>query len=476
MKWIARLLLVVICNSVQAQQDVSFQQALMMMAKNNHALSAARYSVDAAYEEYRAAQGLRLPHIEAMGAYAYMSKDIDIDIGGAKGVVTESVKDIINKGVSSGYITPNIALLLESGLSPIMNMDWQYRLQRRSFGSLGVVLTMPIYAGGRINVANRAAKLNIDIAEQQLNGVENTLVTELVERYYGVVLAREVVDVRGEMVESVNKHLSDARMMEDEGLVAHSAVLYIEYKLSEAKRDYTDAVHKLEVAKLALQTTVKGELEINPLDKMFIDSNVYSIDYYREMAIKLNPIICGANTTKHLSEEGVALAKSALLPEVFAIGGASLYNYQISSLVPRWVVGVGARFTIFGGMEARRMYMAAQNSARSVSDIVEKTKDDVLLLVDKEYYTLINSIYAIESCQRSIDFAESYYTTIQEGFIEGVSSSTDLMDARTELAATRVEYLNSVYNYCLSLARLLEAAGLSNSFVDYQLSGHIVDI
>ena len=50
------------------------------------------------------------------------------------------------------------------------------------------------------------------------------------------------------------------------------------------------------------------------------------------------------------------------------------------------------------------------------------------------------------------------------------------MDARIALAASEVEYLDAVYSYVLSLARLLEVSGLSQEFILYIDSGVEVDI
>ena len=44
-------------------------------------------------------------------------------------------------------------------------------------------------------------------------------------------------------------------------------------------------------------------------------------------------------------------------------------------------------------------------------------------------------------------------------FLEGMSSSSDLIDAELNLAGVRTERLQAAYNYDLLLARLLEAAG-----------------
>ena len=156
---------------VHAQERLSFDEALSRMVLNNRAINGAKYGVDAAYSEYRATHGLRAPQVELMGGYTLMQHDIDIDLGGAKGVVTESLESLINKGITGGIISPTIAALLSEGLAPIHSADWSYTLQKRDFGFVGTTISVPIYLGGRINIANRVAKLKVESANNLLEGV-----------------------------------------------------------------------------------------------------------------------------------------------------------------------------------------------------------------------------------------------------------------------------------------------------------------
>ena len=459
-----------------AQQKMCFDDALRVMLEQNKAISSAKYGVAAAYMEYRATQGLRMPKLDLVGCYTLMQHSIDIDLGGAKGVITETLDNVIKGGVSGGFITPTIATLLTDGLAPLMDADWRYTLQNRHFGFVGTTLTIPIYLGGRIGVASRVAKLEIKGAEIGLNSVTSTLITELVERYYGVILAREVVAVKEFVVKGVEQHLRDAETMETEGVVAHSVVLYLQYKLSDVEREYSDALSKLHIAKRALQTTLQSTTDVEPSENMFLSYEIYDIDYYRNNAITSNSAIATVENAERLSVEGVNLARSAFMPEVVAMGGASLYSYNLTKMLPRWAVGIGVSMPIFGGLSKQEQYQAAKSAERSVNDMAQKVREDILLLVDKEYYTLQNAMLNINSSKRSIVFAESYYTTALEGFREGVTPSSELMDARIALAASEVEYLDAVYNYILSLARLLEVSGLSDTFPLYMNSGAKVDI
>ena len=69
MKHLFSLLLVLLSwTSVLAQNDITLREALEVLAQNNHAIKSGRYGVDVAFEEMRAARGLRLFNIDIVGA------------------------------------------------------------------------------------------------------------------------------------------------------------------------------------------------------------------------------------------------------------------------------------------------------------------------------------------------------------------------------------------------------------------------
>ena len=79
------------------------------------------------------------------------------------------------------------------------------------------------------------------------------------------------------------------------------------------------------------------------------------------------------------------------------MGAGVVYSYQLSDMVPRWSVGVGVRIPIFDGLGKEYRYVAAKSEARSVESEVESAISNILLLVDKEYYTLQNAIANISA-------------------------------------------------------------------------------
>lgn len=326
---------------------------------------------------------------------------------------------------------------------------------------------MPIWLGGKINAANRAAKINEQTVGEQGRQTRNALVSELVERYFGLALAEQVVDVRRRVVEGVRRHLADAEALERNGMIARSERLYVEFKLAEAEREFSDAQLQMQTIAAALNNTLGRSNRWQPLTAMFLLSGLESLDYFRELALDHNPLLRQVDLKHRLAEEGVKIQRADFLPQVAAVGGGTFYNYQVSGLMPRWAVGVGIRIKIFDGLNREYNYSASRATVRRVGELQLQAEHDVSLLVEQLYNELMNYQNRMRSIDASLAFAESYLRMKDAAFREGMATSTELIDAELDLAGVQTERLQNAYNYDRTLARLLEAAGISHEFAAY---------
>jgi len=135
--------------------------------------------------------------------------------------------------------------------------------------------------------------------------------------------------------------------------------------------------------------------------------------------------------------------------------------------VPRWAVGVGVNIKIFDGLNREYKYSAAKQTARRVGALQNKAGKDISVLVEKLYNQMMNYRNQMTSIDASLNFAEEYLRMKNAAFLEGMSSSSDLIDAELNLAGVRTERLQAAYNFDLLLAQLLETAGISDEFPAY---------
>ncbi|WP_418991403.1 TolC family protein [Alistipes sp.] len=450
-------------SAQQTKRTLSLDEAIAVTLTENPAMKAAAYEERAAMQQRRAAIGLRMPQINVTGAYAYLGKDIGFDFNEMKG----PAKEIAGQVLGSGLVPPELIPSIQGLLNPLMNADWFLKVQDRSLGFVGGEVTLPIWMGGKINAANRAAKINERTAAAEGDQTRNALVSELVERYFGLSLAMQVVEVRRQVVEGVRKHLQDAIALEQNGMLAQSELYYVRFKMAEAERELADAQLKMQTVSSALSNTLGQPNDCLPVTAMFLLERIEDLAYWQQLAAARNPLLNQVSLKRQLAEEGVRVQRADFLPQVAAMGGGSFYNYQVAGLVPRWAVGVGVNIKIFDGLNREYKYSAAKQTARRVGELQNKAGRDIAVLVEQLYNQLLNYRNQMVSIDASLAFAEEYLRMKNAAFLEGMSSSTDLIDAELNLAKVRAERLEAAYNYDLGLARLLEAAGISDEFPAY---------
>lgn len=444
-------------------RPLTFDDALSRSLTQNPALAAARYEERALEHERKAAFGLRLPQVGVMGAYIRMSDDIGIDLNGLK----EPAGDILGLVAGSGLPIPPAVLQQASAL---LGRDWGYTIQDRDFGFVGGSVTLPIYTGGKINAANRAARINEQAAAEKGLQTRNSLMSELVERYYGLNLAIQSVRVREQVCAAMQAHLRDARAMEESGMIARSERLYMEVKAAEAERDLLAARLQEKTLRDALGNTLGDGQDYTPVSQMFVLRALPAADYFKDAARQHNPQLRQVGLTRNLAEEGVKAKRAEFLPQVAAMGGMSFYNYQVASQMPKWFIGAGVKITIFDGLSREHKYNAARYTVRRVEALEDKAGNDISTLIGKLYNEMGNYLDRLPSIDAALEFATEYLRVQGIAFREGVASATDVTDAELNLAATRINRLQTAYYYDLMLARLLEAAGMSELFAGYARS------
>ncbi|MGN0092572.1 MAG: TolC family protein, partial [Alistipes sp.] len=108
----------------------------------------------------------------------------------------------------------------------------------------------------------------------------------------------------------------------------------------------------------------------------------------------------------------------------------------------------------------------AKNTVRRVESMQTKAEKDIAVLIESLYNKMLNYRNQIASIEASIAFAEEYLRAKNAAYIAGIGTATELVDAELNLAKVRIERMQAAYNFDLYLAKLLEAAGISEEFLN----------
>lgn len=477
MKSCVFLSFIVFCatQSVAAQEDMplTLSDAIAIAVSTNPRIEAAHYAEIVAWRNRKAAAGLRMPTISLSGNFTHLGKDVAIDANHLKAPLQSAASDLIGFGIENNLLSPQTVSLLKDAIEPFTSADWSLTLQKRNLAAVGGEITIPVYTGGRINAANHVARIEEEVAQQTTAQVSNSLLSEVVTRYFGLALSAQAIEVRRAAADGIRRHLEDAIALEQSGMIPRSERLYMEYRMAQAERELKDSELQHLTLTHALSTTLaERSNRYLPTTSMFIVDSMESVTYFKQAATHANPLLTIASLQLQMADEGVKAERADYLPQVAVVGAGSIFDYQLSDALPRWAIGIGVNIKLFDGLARENRYAASKARVRYAERLEEDALNEIMTLIEKLYNELQNSYNQVISLQASIVFAEEYLHDIEIAFKEGIASATELIDAELNLSKARIERIEAAYTYDVRLAQLLEASGISGRYLDYCFDGN----
>ncbi len=469
-------------SQVPEPKTFTFGQAYEYMISNSHVLKKIDFQISEKEAETKASSGLRIPKINITGTAVQMSDPIHLDLTPVKNAITPLYEALGNYGNFSGVPASATTTLSDAastavvreqlleGLDEINSTNWDQTIQKERFASLSANLVWPLYTGGKINAANEASRINHEESGIEKEQSKAELLTELVTRYYGLVLSKESEKVREQVLDAMKKHLYDAQKLSEQGQIANVEELHAEVAESDAEREVLKARRQSSIVERSLQNTLacQDNDSIIPTSRLFLLLNIEDASYFANLAKLKSPLLKEVNSKKDLAKTGVKLEKSNFLPSVALTGMYDIANKDLSPYIPDWMVGLGLNWTLFDGTTRLRKVQAARYKVAQVEEAGHKAEDDIETMVHKLHHELGMQVEQMQSLNKSITFAEAYVESKDKAFHEGLSSSSDLVDARLMLAKFKIERLQAMYNYDVALATLLQFCGVPDQFIGYQ--------
>ncbi len=473
---------------------LTFADVYDQMMGNSHVLKQAEYHKNEKAAEFRAAKGLRAPKISLTGTAVQMSDPLHLDLTPVRDAITPLYSALGNYGNFSGVPNPDPATnqmmpilpddrstaavranLLE-GLDHVNAAEWDQMIQEKRFASLSASVVWPVYTGGKIKVANEAARIYEEEAGLQKEQKQAELLSELATRYYGLVLSREAEKVRRQVLDAMERHLYDAEKLSEEGQIAPVEKLHAEVAKADAERELKKARRQSEIVERSLQNTMAMEPgdSIVAVNRLFVLKEIGKEEQFIELAEANSPLLKQILSKKEFSHNGLKLQQRDYLPSVALSGMYDIANKDLSPYTPEWLVGLGLKWTLFDGVARTRKVQAARFRVNQVEEAGLKAQDDIETVIRKLHQQLGMQLEQHQSLTKSLTFAEAYLESKDMAFHEGLATSADVVDARLLVARFKIEQLQAMYQYDVALAALMQICGVPAQFNNYLTSDLVI--
>jgi outer membrane protein TolC len=469
------------------QRKITFEEALQLTLQNNYMMKQSGHHLQQMEQEMKAAKGLRLPKVSLNAGYNLMEDKIHFDLTPVRDAITPLYQTLGTYGVFSGVPNPDPATsgvmpvlpdnistavvrkkMLE-GMNTVKSAEWDLTIQERQFATLNAGFLWPIFTGGKINAANKAAQIKYDAVSIENLQKSYELTNELIERYFGMVLAEQAIKVREEVKSTMEHHFQDAEKLQKQGQIANVELLNAKLYLADSEREWQKSVRQNSILNEALLNTLaeKEVVTLLPVTSLFYLDSLEKVEYYYALALQKSPLLAQVNKKKELAEEGYKAEKSGHLPSVAITGMYDIANKDLSPYLPGYVVGVGMKWNLFEGNSQNNKVKALSYQKMQVEDYYQKASSDIHAAINKHYQELNMYREQLQMLDAAMDLAREYFRVRNKAFSEGMATSTQVADASLLLAKARIDRLQAMYGYDVSLSKLLYYAGITDQFTEY---------
>lgn len=450
-------------SAVTAQTTLSLDSCRAMALRNNKQVNIARLKQDVALNTKKAARTKYLPHVELMGGYEFMSREISIlnneqknGLASLGSTTAESLggtmSSIIYDMANQGLITPQTASALgqiagnmASGMRQMGDNLGQsirdaFRTDTRNMFAASVMLTQPIYTGGKITAANKIADISERVASDNLSNQTRNTVYDIDNAYWTIVSLKHKENLASSYLSLVRRLSDDVHKMIREGVATKADGLKVDVKVNEAETQLTQVENGLSLSKMLLcqlcglpirkDITLEDETkdEITSTDEVMIANPETAKANRLELNMLRDAIEINKQKTNLLRAEG--------LPQVALTGGylvanPSIYNGFEKKFAGIWNVGVIVKMHLWDWFENSYKIKASKTMTNIATMELDEATEKIELQVAQGSYKVSEAGKRLAMARKNIELAEENLRCANLGFKEGVMGVSDVMAAQT---------------------------------------------
>ena len=370
-------------------------------------------------------------------------------------------------------------------LDPNVRNDWS---NPRPLNQFQVDVIQPLFTWGELSNSIRAAHHGIEVETAAVQNMKLEVAGRTGELYYNLLLTDALFRLTERAGEIVEQAIDEIQRLIDEGDegVDDADLYQVQITEQEFNRRVVEVTQKRQLARSALArqlflpegiVVVTDAAVLEPVS-MVLDS----LWTYFDVAINNRPELAQATAGLAAREALVNVARSDYYPKLF-IGGSS----QATLLAGRYRqpspyisdpyrgrslrVGLGFRQSLnFAQTKASvEQAEAERNQVRFQRDAAQQL---VLFEVEEAYRNFIIARAALDAQDSALTISKQWLRTEQINFDLDLGDTENLVRAVRANLELEASFYETVYNYNITIIRLLKAAGV---LVHYGKIGTLVD-
>jgi outer membrane protein len=427
--------------SVQSQERLTLEKSLTTALENNPDILTAEASVrQARFVRDRARAGL-LPSISAVGNY---TRNWELP----EFVFTPP----------PGFPSPNGKIRFRSGVENTV--------------TAGFVLEQPIYTGGALRTGLGIASDGVAASGYSLDAAQQQTLENVYSAFYGVLLAKSLIDVAERAVENARVNLNQVERRYEEGVASRFELLRARVQLATLEPTLTEVRngHVLAMENLKNLLGMAKETEIIVDGEFSLRMNTMleeDLDALIALAFENRPEYRMQLLQKDISKKNIRLARSKFMPKLFF--SSSLQWQALKDKLDAFTSEDFTRFSssqinlqipIFSGFGSTARYQEAQVELRKSEILSDHIRNLIGSEISAAHKKIREAWEVYQSQQQVMEQADEGLRLANLLYQEGAVTLLEVIDAQLAYTNASTNYYRSIYNFNTASIHLERTIGL----------------
>ena len=442
---------------------------------------------EAAHWQRKSALTNYLPKISAVGTYQRTSKEVSLlndeqkdflsNAGtrvmmAAGTLASQSTSPVVQQAMQQygGMLTSMASVLNEAGQGIVD----AFRTDTRNMTGATVMLTQPLYMGGKIRAYDRITRLAEEAAGAQHTMEEQDLMVSVDEAYWRIVALQSKKKLAESYLETVRK----LDKIIAEGMATKADGLSVKVKVNEAEVAMIQVDNGLALSRMAL-----AQLCGLPLDEAFKLADEHedltgseatnmaltlkpnaSDRYAVETALAHRPELRALNIAAEVKRQQVKVARSEYMPNLaltagYLVSNPNVFNGFEKKFNGMWSAGVVLKVPILTWGDRIYKVRQAKAEAAIARTRVDDVREKITLQVNQNRQKLLEAQQRLATAIRSQEQADENLRMANLGMKEGVIPVSNVLQAQTAWLAAHSTLVEAEIDVRLADLYLLRALG-----------------
>ena len=315
----------------------------------------------------------------------------------------------------------------------------------------------------------KISAIDVELAVEKARSSRLEMVTQVKNAYYGILFAKEALNVYEQVYENAMENLKETQIKFDAQKVSEFELVRAKTTVANSIPNVYNAESSVELALWQLKAVLGVELDM----RLDVDGTLgdYSQQMFYDIHQHDSVSLDGNTTMRQLAyqmdqlAENIKLQKFACIPSL-----AASFNFSYVSMAndvafkqfpwsPYSTAALSLNIPIFAGGKRHQAIRQAKNQYQQVQLQVENTERQLRIAIRQNLNTMETNMKSYYAAQEAVASAQKAYDIAEAAYKVGRSTLLDLNDAQLALTQSQLAMQQAVYNFLNAKSQLEQTLG-----------------